>query len=971
MENKPTPVDRSGEEINSNQLSEVNLETNSSIISPSVAQDDTSATQTFTKTRIFQNYFLVWLELNIDESNDDYCSLLVHLRRIINTIYIFNDINKCVQFLAKTVNEKAFIIVSDSIGQYVVSQIHQMSQLDSVYIFCRNKSVDEEWTKDWSKVKGVFGDVSPICELLKKAIRQFDYDSVPLSFAQSTYVKARNLNELDQSFMYTQMLKEILFEIDYNKDCVSEFTAYCREQSANQNSTSHFLENFETEYRLKNPVWWYTYPGFLFSMLNRALRNQEVDTIIKMGFFVRDLHEEIKQLHKKQFIFEETSDDEGFLFTVYRGQGMTPIDFERLTKTKGGLLSFNNFLSTSADRAVCLALAESNSDDPALIGVVFEINIDTAIKTAPFADLSSVSYFRSQESEILFSMHTVFRIDEVEKIDNNARLWLVKLKLTSDNDPELSALTERIREETEAATGWHRLGELLIRLAKYDKAEEVYMTLLNFESSDSEKAHLYHQLGRINNQQGNYSAAISFHGKAIRLQQNNLSRNNPDMALAYNKLGEVFEKIGVVSPALFCYERAHDVYQRILSPDDPNLAESFNKMTSIHCSLAKYSEALSFYMKALEIQEKHFPSIHPFLSVTYNNIGYVYKNMGDYSKAIYFYERARQISEKSLPPDHPELAASYSNIGTSYFTMGNYSKALYFHEQAHEIYKKSLSSNNPDFAKSCTNLGSVYDKMGNYSQALQFHQKALHIYETILPPTHELLGVSNNNIGSAHESLRDYPQALSFYEKAIEIEETHLPSKHPTFAISYNNISSAYYHMEDYPKALFFQEKSGEILQENFPLDHPSFGAYHNGIGAIYSKLRDSSKSLFHHQKALEIKEKHFPPNHPSITAGYHDIAIVYDNMGEYSQALSFYEKVLGIHRTTFSSNDILLAISYDNVGQAHSKLGDYPNALLCWEYALEIARCSLTPDHVDLQRYQEKIEYARNKIANNSASKA
>ncbi|CAF4654883.1 unnamed protein product, partial [Rotaria magnacalcarata] len=44
-------------------------------------QDDTSATQHFTKTRIFQNYFLVWLDLNIDESKDDHCSLLVHLTR--------------------------------------------------------------------------------------------------------------------------------------------------------------------------------------------------------------------------------------------------------------------------------------------------------------------------------------------------------------------------------------------------------------------------------------------------------------------------------------------------------------------------------------------------------------------------------------------------------------------------------------------------------------------------------------------------------------------------------------------------------------------------------------------------------------------------------------------------------------------------------------------------------------------------
>ncbi|CAF2064308.1 unnamed protein product [Rotaria magnacalcarata] len=969
MENKSIKIDYAASENNSNQSHDATETKNSSISTPSAPPDDTTVVQPLTKTRVFQNFFLIWLDLNVDESNDDYCSLLAQLRRVINTIIIFNDINRCIQFLTKTIDEKAFMIVSDCIGQYVVSQIHQMSQLDSVYVFCSNRLVREQWTKDWSKVKGVFTDVVPICELLKKAVRQFDYASVPISFGQSSYVKDQKLNQLDQSFMYTQMLKEILFEINYSKDCVSDFTAYCREQCVNQSSAAHFLDNFETEYYLKGPAWWYTYPGFIFSMLNRALRNQEVDTIIKMGFFVRDLHEQIKELHKEQFIFEQVADDECILFTVYRGQGMTPADFSKMLETKGGLLSFNNFLSTSQDRAVCSALAESNADDPNLIGVVFEINIDTSIETAPFANLGGVSYFRSQESEILFSMHTVFRICEIEQINNEARVWIVKLTLTKDNDPQLSALTERIREETEGVTGWHRLGELLIRLARHDKAEEIYMTLLNVESVEYDKAYLYHQLGQIKNHQGNYAAAISFHGKAIRLRQNTLSPNNPDMAFAYSKLGEVFEKMGECTQALFCYDRAHYVYQRILSPDDLNLAASFNKIASVHSSLANYSKALSFYTKALEIQEKRLPSIHPFLSVTYNNIGYVYRNMGDYSKGIYFYERARHIDEKSLPPNHPELAASYSNIGTVYYALGNYSKALSFHEQANEIYTKSLSSNHPNLAMSYSNIGSVYEKMGNHSQALLFHEKALHIYQATLPQTHELLAICNNNIGSVYQSLGDYAKALSFYETELEIEKISLSPSHPSLAISYNNIGSAYYHMGDYSKALLYHEKAYEIFQETLASDHPDLATFHNSMGVIYEKLEDATKSLYHHEKALEIRNKTFPPNHPSIATCYNNIATVYDNMGKYFQALSFYEKVLEIHQTSLSSNDLILASSYDNIGQVHNKIGNHSNALSYWERALELAKCSLPTDHPDLQRYEKNVAYARKQVINNSAS--
>jgi hypothetical protein len=35
---------------------------------------------------------------------------------------------------------------------------------------------------------------------------------------------------------------------------------------------------------------------------------------------------------------------------MYREQGMSKVDFEQFTKTKGELISFNNFLSTNKNR---------------------------------------------------------------------------------------------------------------------------------------------------------------------------------------------------------------------------------------------------------------------------------------------------------------------------------------------------------------------------------------------------------------------------------------------------------------------------------------------------------------------------------------------------------------------------------------------------------------------------------------------
>jgi hypothetical protein len=79
-------------------------------------------------------------------------------------------------------------------------------------------------------------------------------------------------------------------------------------------------------------------------MINGALHPMEVDTTIKMGFFVQDLHQHIVALHSDPF-------------KVYRSQSLSQTDFDQLVKTKGGLLSINNFLSTSKNQKVSFKFA--------------------------------------------------------------------------------------------------------------------------------------------------------------------------------------------------------------------------------------------------------------------------------------------------------------------------------------------------------------------------------------------------------------------------------------------------------------------------------------------------------------------------------------------------------------------------------------------------------------------------------------
>ncbi|CAF4653998.1 unnamed protein product [Rotaria sp. Silwood2] len=409
-----------------------------------------------------------------------------------------------------------------------------------------------------------------------------------------------------------------------------------------------------------------------------------------MGFLIRDLHKHIVELHQKQYI-EHTHMKS---FTVFRGQGLPKADFDRMMKTQGGLLSFNNFLSTTMDHQVSLAFAESNQSNPDLIGILFAITINPSISNTAFANVHEVSYFKV-EKEILFSMHSIFRIGSMKQINGNNHLWQVDLTLTSDSDPDLYALTEQMRKETEGSTGWLRLVKLMIKLGQYKVAEDLCGILLAQKMNDDETGNVLFQLGLIKLRQEEHLEALTFYEKSLEIRQKHLSSQRPAVAECYNDIGLVYKKMGQYSNALSYYQKALKIRQETLPPDHSDIAESYNNIGSIYKKKLDNENALLYYNKALEIDQRTLPSNHPSLTTSYNNIGTVYSQMDDYSKALSYYNKALEIDQRTLPPNHPYLAISYNNIAWDYRRKGDYQQALTSYQQALDIKQHSLPLEHP------------------------------------------------------------------------------------------------------------------------------------------------------------------------------------------------------------------------------------------------------------------------------------
>ncbi|CAF2603110.1 unnamed protein product [Rotaria sp. Silwood2] len=438
--------------------------------------------------RILQNFLLIWLDTNIDESKQDFINSLTQLRHLVASITTFTGAQECVNFLRDIKKEKVFMIVSGSLGQQILPEIHAWPQLDSIYVFCGNPSLHEQWAKTMFKVKGVHNDIEPICKALQSDRERCDRSLISISF-----------HGTDALFMYTQLVKEVLLEIDDDDaKSIKELVEYCRLQD---DIAEDEIKQIEQEYHSHTPIWWYTAPYFIHSMLNRGLRVLDVDIILKMGFFIRHLHRHIEQLHRQQQSKAPTG-----LLQVYRGQGLSLQDFEKMKQTKGGLMSFNNFLSTSRNRDISLKnFARPAALDTNSVGILFVMTIDPKVCDAsssltPFADVTKVSYYQGQEKETLFSTHTIFRIDKIERIvdDHTDRLWQVNLTFTGNDHHDLNTLAAHIRKKLSLmTTGWSRLGRILSKIGQSAKAEQLYQLLLKEASSDNDQANYNSQFGRV------------------------------------------------------------------------------------------------------------------------------------------------------------------------------------------------------------------------------------------------------------------------------------------------------------------------------------------------------------------------------------------------------------------------------------------------------------------------------------------
>ncbi|CAF1464074.1 unnamed protein product [Didymodactylos carnosus] len=648
-----------------------------------------------------ENFQIFWLNDNINKTDDNLQTIAL-LRATINYLNIFDDVCDCYDYIANVQNEKVFLIVSGSISKDIIPHAHRMPQIQFIYVYCFDIEKHKQWAMSYEIVRGTYTNMNDICEQLSKDIVTSSHQLLSMDII-STNIKEKEINKQEASFMYFQLLTEILTEMGHTDDAKTDMLKQCRLQYIGNDIALNHTDEFDKTYSPNKAIWWYTQHCFLYEILNKALRLDDIDILFKYRFFLSDLHNQIKQLHSEfvQSLPTKNNYSKQKKLTVFRGQGIHIHELgKKIQNNLGGLLSFNSFLSTSINPKVALMFVTNRSD---IQSVLFEINADYSSDTKPFRNIKKLSMY-NEEDEVLFSIATIFRIESITKLRNPD--WKVTLTLTTAEDEQLTHLKDHFRLELGEMLNLHALGALTRLMGKYQHAQQYFTSLIQHnQPTHPDLPRNYHNIGLVFQAKDEYDKALAYHEKALQIESNSLPSNHSSLATTY------------INIRLVCDQKG------------------------------EYDKALHYHEKALEIQSNSLPSNHPSLAITYNNVGLVCDGKGEYGKALEYYEKALQIQSNSLPSNHSSVANTYNNVGLVYYGKSGYDKALDYYEKALQIQSNSLPSNHSPLAITYNNVGLVCDEKGEYGKALEYYEKALEIQSNSLPLNHPSLAATYNNIG--------------------------------------------------------------------------------------------------------------------------------------------------------------------------------------------------------------------------------
>ncbi|PWH81691.1 hypothetical protein DIS18_13495 [Algibacter marinivivus] len=346
---------------------------------------------------------------------------------------------------------------------------------------------------------------------------------------------------------------------------------------------------------------------------------------------------------------------------------------------------------------------------------------------------------------------------------------------------------------------------------------------------------IYHNLGYLSANLGNYSSAKKYYLKATTIMEGAKEDDYESLHQTYNALGGMMWQTSELDSSVFYFNKALKMldkaektpmnmhYRKALV--NLNLAVLNQSLGKIDQAIESSKEVIEGFQKYLDISDDESRKLralkHQLAAI--DNLGVFYHSVGEFEKADKLVTYAYNKKAQNLAPDDNDLTISpiicaQAKIGLRDFKAG---KKLIDH--ALDRIDKSKNTQLFWHASALSTKASISNELGEIENADDNYNKAYIIFKKALGNTYnrDFLDVIIN-MSQFHASQNNASEAISYAEETYNfIKNSDFKSTIQEFH-HIVNLSEVHYKLKNYDKAITYSNEAINFLY-NIEIDTNSF----------------------------------------------------------------------------------------------------------------------------------------------------
>ena len=455
-------------------------------------------------------------------------------------------------------------------------------------------------------------------------------------------------------------------------------------------------------------------------------------------------------------------------------------------------------------------------------------------------------------------------------------------------------------------------------------------------------------LAESNDQLENYSKAVEYGKKVVKIYKSTIGENHPDYATSLQNLANYLFDNEEYSLAIEYGSQALEKRKAILGENHPDYAQSLYNLVNFYSNLGDYVKAVECGNKALVTCKNTLGESDSLYIELLENLSDYNTELGNYSKAIELKETSSAIQKTKCGENSIEYALSLQEVADYYSSpIGDQAKAIEYEMKILNIIRTNAGMDNFAYSMSLNHLASYYNKLGDYSKAIENGLSSANITKKVFGEDNPSYITTLNNVSCYYSNNNDINKAVEFATQAMKIRKETRGEKKVDYAVALDKIARYQAQQGHFDKAIEYLTISSRVYKDILGENHPDYAASLNNLAFCYSGLGNYDKAVELEKRSIELSNTFLKTN-DSEYIPLDNLAGYYFKLGDYANAVAYKIKAVNVLKETLGERSSDYAVALRDLADYYSYLGDYPKAIENGVFGMQMIKQTLGEYHPD-----------------------